>query len=315
MELRITKPQDAAAIIPYLLGYQPADSLAFVAVENHLVACTGCQPLPEGPDYRPLAHHLAQVLQLNNLTSVLLVGYGPRATMVDALEQSIEVFTEAGVTVLDAMRVGEGQVWHIGCGEPDCERHGEPFDPLSSVAAATATFAGLQVAPDREALAARLAPVTGAERHAMRTALAAARKAFKRPMPARTAAKMIKRLTAHAVVLADHDTRLPHDQAAHLLLLLSVPDVIESVLGLVHGTDQQVRVWTDLTRRAGAGRLACTPAMLLAVAALLTGDGVTATLAAERACQADPDDELAELLHRAIQNGLSPQALHRTLHG
>ncbi len=302
---RATRPRSSRTC----LGYQPQHALTFLAVQNGKVACTGAQELSEGTDYRSVAKHLARVLTVNDLTAVVLVGYGPNPSTQDALEQAIDVFTAAGITILDAMRVGENQVWHVGCDEPECQNHGLPYDPQSSVAAASATYVGLQVAADRQALIARLAPVTGADRDAMLAAVAATWGTFDFPMEPAETADLLEALVAEALA-----HRLPDERAARLLVLLAFPQVRDYACHLVHGTDAQIQAWTDLTRRAGSGQLACTPAMFLAMAALQSGDGVTATLAADRACAADPDDELARMLEQAIQLGLSPQALKDALH-
>ncbi|GAA4609568.1 hypothetical protein BJY16_007389 [Actinoplanes octamycinicus] len=312
--IRLSNPTEAATVVPYLLGYQPHNSLTFLAIDNGTVGCAGAQELPDGPDYRHTAHDLAHVLLANDMTEVMLIGYGPREPMQQAIEQAIDVFEQAGVTVLQAMRVGEDQVWHVGCDEPDCKIKGLPYDPSTSIVAATATYAGVSIAPDRDALAARLAPVTGDERQRMRTAVRAALRSGRLPMHADTAAELVATLLDEAVTAATTRTRLSDDRAALLLLLLTSTQLREAAITRVHGTTEQVQVWTDLTRRAGSGQLAATPALYLALAALQRGDGVTAALAAHRACEADPDDEFADLFRRAIHAGISPEALRRTLH-
>ncbi|WP_436536032.1 DUF4192 domain-containing protein [Actinoplanes sp. HUAS TT8] len=310
MNLEIKSPSDAATIIPYLLGYQPQHALTALALDHGTIICTAAQVLPEDPaDIRDAIGHLVTALTANDVTNVLLVGYGTHPVR-DAVEQGIEAFAAAGVNVVDAMRVGDDRIWHVGCGDPDCETEGMPYDPQSSVVAATATFVGLQVAPDRDALHARLAPITGAERTAMRAAIETAVHTFSRPKGLADAATLVRQLLADAV-----ESRLPDDRAAQLLVLLGFKRLQDAVFKLVHGTDAQIQAWTDLTRRAGTGMLACAPAMLLAMAALQAGDGVTAAVAAARACAADPDDELAGVLEQAIHLGLNPQRLIQFLHG
>ncbi|KUL25831.1 DUF4192 domain-containing protein [Actinoplanes awajinensis] len=313
--IRIANPVDAATLVPYLLGYQPQNSLAMLAVEDGQLRLAGAQALPDGDDPRPLGHHLADVLLSNGLNQALLIGYGPHEPMTDAVDTAIAVFTDRGITVLDAMRVGEGRLWHLGCDEPHCTIKSLPYDPASTIVAAEATYAGMQIAVDRDALATRLAPISGADQQRMNAAILAAVHTLAQPL--RTDDRLGERiatLVAEALTAARQDSQLSDDHAAQLLILLAFAHLRDAAVPLVHGSRHHIAVWSDLTRRAGAGSLACAPAIFLALAAVQAGDGVTAVLAADRACQADPGDEFAELVQHVIHSGISPEAVHQALH-
>ncbi|AEV84408.1 hypothetical protein ACWT_3385 [Actinoplanes sp. SE50] len=308
-EIRITSSADAATIVAYLLGYQPVNCLTVLAVADGTVAFAGAQALDGMPDPRAAAGRLATVVYNNGFTQVVLVGYGTHQSMRDPLQQAIDLFTSIGVTVLDAMRVDDGRLWHVGCGDPDCERNGVAFDPQTTIIAAEATFAGVELAPDRETLEARLDPITGEPRQRMRAAVARILQSTVLPIDHRRAMRLIDQLTQQALA-----GPLSDDDAAQLLVLLAFAELRNYAVHLVHGSDEDVHAWRDLTRRAGTGTLACTPATFLALAALQGGDGTTAAIAAGRARAADPDDDFAHLLERALQAGISPQALREVLH-
>ncbi len=310
MEIRIAEPADAATIIPYLLGYQPKDTLTFLAVQGSRMVVAGGQLLTDDPDGRQAAHQLAHLLLARGMRAILLVGYGSYPAMNNLIEQTVDGLTEAGLSVLGAIRVDDNRIWHVGCGEPNCKIQGQLYDPAGSTVAATATFAGLQVVPDRETLEARLAPVTGAQQQAMQTAISQALRTIGRPLSATDTMDRVETLIADAL-----QERLCDARAAQLLVLLAFPRFRDHAVGLLHHSQEQIQVWTDLTRRAGAGRLACTPATLLALTALLGGDGITAGIAAERATAADPDEPFARLVEEAVLLGLSPQALRDALRG
>lgn len=302
-QIEITGPGDVATIIPFMLGYQPHDSLAFLALSNGRVVNAAAQPLTPGTDPRGIAERVADVLLSYAVSTVVIVGYGPDGPVREAVEQAIDVFTSAGIIVGDAMRAFDDHVWQVGYSE-NFKNEGFPYDPRSSVVAVAATVAGMQVAADRESLMARLDPVTGPEHDRMRAAFEA--------LPP-TSDERVETLITEAITAAENDTRLPDDRAAQLLILLSSPNLRDRAADLIHGTHTQIRAWTDLVRRAGAGPLAATPAIFLALSAMLLGDGTTASMATDRALQADPDDEFVQLISDLLQAGLSPQTLRRML--
>ena len=74
------------------------------------------------------------------------------------------------------------------------------------------------------------------------------------------------------------------------------------------GTSPHLALWTDITRRVDP-TLAAPPAVLLAVIAWREGFSALAFVASDRAMDADPNDRLAQLLDRALRNGMPPAAL------
>src|SRR5262249_46809631 len=75
------------------------------------------------------------------------------------------------IEILEALRADGGRYWSYVCQRADCcPPSGTPFDIASTTVAAEATYAGLSPASSRAELAARLAPVNGVSRIAMREA-------------------------------------------------------------------------------------------------------------------------------------------------
>ena len=176
----VRSPADLLALLPYLIGYVPVDSLVAVALDQGQIIFTGRIDLPANPDTagggndtgryevqtRETAAALAATVVWQNPTSVLLVGYGTQARVTPMLEVATGVFTAAGVPVGPALRVTDGRFFHDNCTE-GCPPEGTPFDPSSSPAAAHAVYAGRVALPNRVAYAAQLDRTTGAERDAM----------------------------------------------------------------------------------------------------------------------------------------------------
>jgi hypothetical protein len=74
------------------------------------------------------------------------------------------------------------------------------------------------------------------------------------------------------------------------------------------GSVHHIALWSDLTRRARPD-LVPAPAGLLAFAAWRAGEGTLATLALNRALEANPGYRMAQLLYQMVQAGLPPSAL------
>jgi hypothetical protein len=319
---RLDSPHEAAAMTPYLLGYHPSDTLAFLALRDKELLFAGAGPLLNGTDFQPVATHLADVLAAHNVDAAVLIGYGNHHAVTEAVTQCRAALTAAGIALRDTIRVADGRLWHLDCAHPGCPDTGTPFDPATTVAAAHATVLGLVAYPHRDTILAQLDPVIGSERAAMNRALADATSRLTALLNELTARgddreapirQLATDLIAEALAAAEEGGRLPDDRAAMLLLLLAVPGLRDSLLRHVKGEPAQIRAWTDLIRRADCTTTAG-PAILLTVAAHQAGHGTLAAVAIRRARDADPDDTLAELLDRAVHHAVDPATLQRILH-
>ncbi|MCZ7440705.1 DUF4192 domain-containing protein [Micromonospora sp. WMMC241] len=175
--LSVRSPGDLVVAVPYLLGFHPADSVVVVAVRGRRVVFAARGDLPEpGADPGPAARHLAQVVVRQDADAATVIGYGPAARVTGAVDAVGEALDDAGLVVLDALRVTDGRWWSYLCGEPACcPADGTPYDPVASQVSAAAVFAGQVALPDRAALAAQVSPFDGPVRLAMRRATGRAR--------------------------------------------------------------------------------------------------------------------------------------------
>ncbi|WP_328468850.1 DUF4192 domain-containing protein [Actinoplanes sp. NBC_00393] len=316
--LDLNHPADLAAIVPYLLGYHPRNQLAILALRGTSVLFAAATPLPYS-DPSEDGTAVAVRIAAHGPERVLLIGYGDHETVTIAVTHTTDAFTILGVTVPVALRVHDDRLWHLACGSPEHQSSGIPFDPSTTAAAARATYLGLTAAQDIDTLATRLGPITGAERDAMNSALAAARQHLDELAAGTTGVvrsrlrSLLDDLLHEALSTYRQHDRLPDDRAALLLTLLTVASLRDDVLEQVHGNDVDIDLWTDLTRRADPDRTAA-PATLLSLAALQRGSGVLARLAIERAREADPNDSLIQTVVDAIACGIDPAVVHRLLH-
>jgi hypothetical protein len=320
--IRIRCPEDLLAVVPYVCGYHPADgTLAVAGVTGPRLSYVACSDLPEPDlDAEQAADLVAQIAaHTANEESdlVALVAYGP-ATRVDPIAAAAPAaFAAAGIWVKDMLRVTGDRWWSYLCTNPDCcPPEGHLFDPHSHPLAATAAEAGLVAHPDRAALAAQLAPVTGAARAAMDAATQAARARLARELDQHDSPEQAAAWRARegaqglreAITAADDGQPLDDAQAAWLCLLLTDHTVCDLAWAGIDRDPAQLRMWADLTRRAEPA-LVPAPASLLAFAAWYSGDGVLARVAVQRVLEVEATYPLALLVSHLLDEGVSPRLL------
>ncbi|HEU4329713.1 MAG TPA: DUF4192 domain-containing protein [Lapillicoccus sp.] len=164
--IRLRGPADIIAVLPYHLGYRPADSLVVVCLRSNRIGVVGRVDLPP-PDIEPhlVAVELLPVVERERPDAVVLVGFEgdvgraePASTaMRDALEG-------AGIRVLDRLVVRDGRWWSLDCDGSCCPPEGEPV-PLDESVPAVADYVlrGRRPAASRDGLVERLASRADAE--------------------------------------------------------------------------------------------------------------------------------------------------------
>jgi hypothetical protein len=323
--LTVRGAADLLALVPYLLGFHPADSLVTIAIRDHRVLCVGYGDLP-APDtpadqVHATATQLAAMLAQHEASTVVVVGYGPAALVDPVIPAVRQAFAAHQVAVHDALRVDAARYYSYLCTDPDCcPADGTPVDPARSAVTRYATRAGLVALPDRAALRARVAPVDDhhatamqrATEHALRRLLRMAADPTDQAPPDQLVRRAGRDAVHQALHQHEHDGRLTDDEAAWLCLLLAYPAVRDYALARTDLRDAHLQLWTDLTRRAQPD-LVPAPASLAAFAAWRRGEGPLAREALNRALSADPADRLAQLLSSALQVGLPPSTFDERL--
>lgn len=329
--MTLREPADLLAIVPYLLGFHPRDSLVLVGVRRGVVAFQARTDLPAAPGTESaLAGHLLEVVARQGVDAVLLVGYGP-AGRVDPLVGAVRRACAArGLTVPGALRAHQGRFWSYGCADPHCcPADGTPYDVSASAVAAAATVAGCVALPDRETFARQVEPpLDGPARARVRAAtdraatrLATLLDAADDPPAALAAAG--RSAVGAALERIGAGGALSDDDVAWLsLLLVDGGPVAEHAWRAIrrHAAPLSGRraapggthaaLWRDVVRRCEPG-LAATPAVLLAWAAWHEGDGILASVAVDRALRLDPGHRRARQLDALLRDGAPPPQIRR----
>ena len=181
--LPVRAPADLLAVVPHLLGFTSEFSLVVIGMTlpSGRVQLAMRYDLPDPPDSdlaADIADHARRVLTRQYLTSLALVGYGPSPAVTPVADAVRAAAAQAGLAIREALRVEDGRYWSYLCTDPSCcSPDGEPFDVRSHPASQALADSGLAALPDREALAATVAPVTGPAASKMRTATRRAERA------------------------------------------------------------------------------------------------------------------------------------------
>jgi hypothetical protein len=351
-------PAELADALPYLLGYRPEDSIVLVALHDRggggRFGGRARLGIPANPDdWAPVAAQLSRGLMTGStrrgarperMVAYLCQEPGAGETGREVMERlrplADRLRTECRLLdapVIEALCISGGRFWSYCCDRAGCcPAEGEPMGlPGTSVLAAAATYAGLQVRGTLRELRARLLPwETGAaldQENALDTAsmglvpriLDDTDRADVAEETLALAERLIGRLaTARPVsgaLLADlrDDELIDHDEAAALILGLQDRTTRDRAAEWMEGDEAgpALRLWRALARRCVGpyGEHAAAPLTLAGWVAWSTGDDLEAREALAMALGADPDYLFARLLHQAVNEGLDPESIRRCL--
>ena len=317
--VRISTPAGLLAVIPFLLGFTPTDSLVVIGSANPLgrIRVALRYDLPDPPDAElagEIAAHATAVLARQHATSAVITGYGPGRLVTPVADAVRQAAARTGVILRDVLRVEGGRYWSYLCREPSCcPSDGVQFEAAGHPAARLLTGVGLAVLSGRAELAATIAPVTGAEAEAMAEATRRAERAGTRLIagggPAALDAPGLAAVRSAIEVYrrgGSVTAAVGHAWLALVLTRLRIRDDAWARMDPAHHREHG-RLWTGLVRRAQPGYVAA-PACLLAVTAWQGGDGALANVALDRALADHPGYSMALLLRDALASGVPPSA-------
>ncbi|WP_406366029.1 DUF4192 domain-containing protein [Streptomyces sp. NBC_01546] len=353
--ITLRSPAELADALPYMLGFHPTDSLVMVAVHGEGGRFGGRLRvgIPATPaEWEDTARQVADCLIRGSerregkpdgivvfLCQEPLGGESGQRVMtrLRPLAQRIRLACGAlDVPVLEALCLSAGRFWSYVC--PDercCPAEGSRLAAVgTSVMAAAATFAGLQVRGSLKEIEGRLAPLGGAVAAEMEGALDRAAAALvpkildgatREEVGAETlelARSLMRRMALAPPVegtQADDrdDALLGHDEAAALILGLQDREIRDIAAEWMEDEEAgpALRLWRALARRCvGAyGEHAAAPLTLAGWVSWSTGDEPTARIALGLALRADSDYRFAQLLHHACNEGIDPEGLRECL--
>ncbi|MFI7449615.1 DUF4192 domain-containing protein [Nonomuraea sp. NPDC049714] len=304
--ITIKKLADMVAIVPYLLGFHPAQSLVSVWIDDAKVKGVMRLDLTQDPsEMAERTAHMAKVLSGNGIQRALLIGYGPGSQVTPMMDAAMEALPGAGIDISEAIRVDDGRYWSYICTNVKCcAPEGVPIDPTVSVPATAAVVAGMRALPDKAALTATLAPPQDLDHSITREICALAREA------SREGNDWFGDGVKQIVAALDHvqsGGNLDAETVAWLGVYLTAKPLRDMAMTYVQEYDAEthVRLWTEVVRKVPPA-FAAAPATLLAFAAMCRGDGPLASVALDLALSVSTHYTLAILLTEALMVGLPP---------
>lgn len=316
----VQSPDDLLAVVPYVLGFHPEESLVLMTVGGGEDRVHARVDLPrDEPGTAEVVDTLSRTAQRNGARRVALVGYtDDQVLAVELVERLRAELAVHGIDVVEAIRA-DGERWFslTGCTDVCCPAEGSPYDIRTHPFTAQCVLEGQVTLRNRQELADSLigtdpdefdAVGDAADRAADRLT-AAVRDPFGPPAePARAHMVGEGRWVRDRVCrfLADGQPLSSEDAGRMLVAVVSIEvrDVAWAEMSRSNAL-AHVALWRDLVRRC-PHELVAAPAALLGFAAWLAGDGALAWCAVERCQDAEPDYRLAALLTEALAGGVSP---------
>lgn len=310
--LRLKSPVDVLSAVPYLLGFHPTDSVVVLGLRGRRLVFHARADLPAESASQSavmeLATQLLELLRAQRSNAIIAVGYGSPERVTPLVLAVGNAVRRKALKVFELLRVTDGRYWSYVCEDPRCcPPEGVRFDVAASQVAAQATFAGFTALPDRAALVSTLSAPSGAALAAAEAAGGRARKAIATEACLDSAA--IRSLDT-ALGRYAAGGRLDDGEVALLAARVDQHRQLRDIAweGMEGGptpVSVHVALWTDVVRRCDP-TLVVASAVLLAYSCWLTGDGVRASIAVERALAVDPDCSAALLISELLARAVPP---------
>lgn len=321
--LKAKTPGDLLAVVPYVLGFHPEDSLVMLTLGDAGDKFHARVDLPrDDADFSEVIENLTDAATRNGVRRVAIVAYSDdQCASMDLVERLEGALEDGGVNVVEAIRC-DGERWFSlsDCTEPCCPDGGTPYDVGSHPFTAQSVLDGQVTLRSREALSDSLVgndpnaieAVEESAGRAMDRFKAASRHPLGPAAPEVAQAHLVQE--GHWVgdrvrrFLAD-GVALDADDAGRMLVAIvaiDIRDVAWAEMDRVTAT-RHVDLWRDLVRRSPYDLIA-PPAALLGFSAWLSGDGALAWCAVDRCQETEPDYRLAGLLTTALLGAVPPSA-------
>ncbi|MFD9970982.1 DUF4192 family protein [Streptomyces sp. NPDC059011] len=356
-QITLRSPAELVDALPYMLGFHPTDSIVLVALHGRRGRFGGRLRLgiPESPrEWLPVAQHLAECLvegseRRGSRPDGIVVflcrdpaeGETGRAVMEQLRPLAQWLRTSCGaldVPVPEALCVSGGRFWSYCCPDPRCCPAEGTAMAISgtSVMAAAAAYAGIQVRGSLRDMESRLEPLRTAAMADQERALDSAGAVLlprilhggsRERVGAETlrlARRLMKRLGERATLDtgpssadARDDGLISHAEAAAVILGIQDRETRDRAAAWMEGPQahRALRLWRALARRCVGpyAEHAAAPLSLAGWVAWSTGDEPSARVALSLALRSDPEYVFARLLHQACNDGMDPEELRRCL--
>jgi hypothetical protein len=301
--LRVRRPDELLAIIPYLVGFHPDESIVAVFIKSGRVLLTARMDLPSESSGDELAERIDWLARKHAAQALALVAYS--ADTLPAHRLLTRLMDRLGEHELtDVLYVGHGRWWSLSCGDECCPFSGTPFDPSSHPLSAAAVFAGLGARADRRELEASVSGPSEEELPRLRELADALLAGLEQLDDPRAAVRLLGSIVETAI----SEPAVPEERTCLLLgLLVTDVHIRDLAWALITPTNAEdhVRLWGGVVAQVPP-TLAAAPLCLLGMAAWVSGAGALLNCCCERLAQIDPDYSMGRLLADISERAVPP---------
>lgn len=300
---RITakRPSDFVVLVPYLMGFQPQESLVAVLFDGSVQQLTARVDLVPTDLIGDLVEQLVNVARRQSADRVVLVAYSADAVLATTtLDRAIE---RIPFEVIDALYADGSRWWSRMCSTPDCcPDEGTPYDISSEVVAAEAVFAGMSAVESREAVARRVQGPREQDAPGLRLLAGGIHRELNFRTQGQRAEEM-RALVENSLGQPDLDDETCARLAA-LCVDLAVRDVAWAMMTRADAA-LHVDLWQQVVSHTAAPYEAA-PICLLGMAGWISGNGALQVCCIERMQKVNKRYGMAGLLDNINRRALAP---------
>lgn len=300
--VRASSPGDLLALVPYLLGFAPVESLVLMVIRDGRVLVTARLDLPPVALDEQVAAQLIGIADRAGAGGLVLLAYSSDAASARALLERLLVPLRP-VGLLDALYVDGTRFWSLLCTGDCCPSEGVPYDPSTHPLAAEAVYAGLTTAAGRADVAALTAGPPETDLAGLEEVSHLVGAALVELSPREAGELMVSLVSGYL----ERPRRLSDVECAQLAILAA--DVTVRDVAWVAMTrddvDDHLSLWGQVVGRTIAPWEPA-PLCLLGMAAWISGNGALQNCCADRALSLDPSYSMAGLLDDINRRVLPP---------
>ena len=301
----VTTPSDLLAAVPFLIGYQPSDSIVLISLEEESITMAIRIDFPESISEREAS---ALVEKFRGSDGALLVSYIPDSCLdaESVIRPLIEAIDRAEIPLRESIIIVGNRWRSLVCPDTECcPLEGTPLPDLSDSRIAVEEIAQGKLMPFKnlDDMADSLSPDLDPVILEMIGRIP--------PINYEEEPTTAQREGANAILDFLHDfevDRICRDKrlVAKVLVRLKDLQVRDFALGSMNDkSDLYFDAWRWLLKKAPNGFVAA-PATLFAVAAYERGDGAMANLALDKAEVDQSSYSMVKLLRQLFQSGKPP---------
>lgn len=302
-KLRVRRPADFLAVVPYLLGFHPSESLVAVLSRHGRVVLTARLDLPPPDLVERARDQLLGVVAQHRIDEVVLAVYGEDPVLGRRVLERLLDGAPGHVLVREALLVSGGRWWSLTCRTGCCPTEGTPFDPTTHRLAAEAVYAGLSAESSRAALEGQVRGPQASDLPRLEEAVRQARAEVAPLDRAASAARMAATVRAVLAGTAELD-----EPTCALLAVLALDLTVRDVAWALMSRDaigDHVRLWSAVVARS-PDEVAPAPLGLLGAAGWISGNGALLNCCIERLERTDPGYTMGHILADISDRALPP---------